>query len=91
MTRHPYPPPSEATHPSRGAIPRTGTAGLKVAADIEPLLRMADLARVLSCSRRVVERMRTAGRLPAPDLYVGNRSPRWMPTTIRDWVERGGQ
>jgi predicted DNA-binding transcriptional regulator AlpA len=52
---------------------------------------MADLARVLNCSRRVVERMRAAGRLPKPDLFVGNRSPRWRPETIRRWIDEQAQ
>ena len=51
-------------------------------------IRMADLARVLNCSRRVVERMRSAGRLPAPDLHIG-KMPRWRPETIREWLEGG--
>jgi predicted DNA-binding transcriptional regulator AlpA len=66
------------------------------AADIEPLLRIAELTRVLNCSRRVVERMRAAGRLPKPDLFVGNRSPRWTAAAIRAWIDgqaqgRGGR
>jgi predicted DNA-binding transcriptional regulator AlpA len=65
--------------------------GLKVAADIESLLRMTDLIRVLNCSRRIVERLRSSGRLPKPDLYVGKRSPRWKPATIRRWIEEGGR
>jgi predicted DNA-binding transcriptional regulator AlpA len=88
MTRRPKPP--AATRPA-GVSKLADATGLKAAADIEPLLRMADLARVLNCSRRVVERMRSAGRLPAPDLYVGNRSPRWKPATLREWIEKGGR
>jgi hypothetical protein len=87
---HAIPPPEAATRPA-GVPKLTDVPGLKGAADLEPLLRTVDLARVLGRSRRVVERLRAAGRLPAPDLYVGNRSPRWKPTTIRDWVEGGGQ
>jgi predicted DNA-binding transcriptional regulator AlpA len=65
--------------------------GLRAATDIEALLRMDDLTRVLNCSRREVERMRSSGRLPKPDLYIGKRSPRWKPETIRQWVERAGR
>jgi hypothetical protein len=87
MTRRPNP--TAATRPG-GVSKLAGVPGLKAAA-IEPLWRMADLARVLNCSRRGVERMRAAGRLPMPDLYVGNRSPRWKPATINAWIERGGR
>jgi hypothetical protein len=58
---------------------------------IEPLLSIDDLIRILGCCRRVIERMRSAGRLPRPDLYVG-RMPRWRYTkTILPWIERGGR
>ena len=46
-------------------------SGSTVATTIEPLLSIADLARVLNVSRRVVERLRSGGRLPSPDLFVG--------------------
>jgi predicted DNA-binding transcriptional regulator AlpA len=83
------PRPEAATMPG-GVVKLADPAVRRAAADLEPLLRMADLARVLNCSRRGVEQMRSAGRLPRPDLHVGNRSPRWRPQTIRDWIERGG-
>jgi predicted DNA-binding transcriptional regulator AlpA len=87
--------------PARQSYPRllhqaklSDVPGLAVACDIEPLLRQRDLTRVLNCSLRVIERMRAAGRLPKPDLYIGNRSPRWRPESIRRWIadqaERGG-
>src|SRR5208337_3032087 len=57
---------------------------------IEPMLSLTDLARILSCSRRLIERMRSAGRLPRPDLHVG-RMPRWRAETIRRWIEAGGR
>ena len=77
-----------ATRPA-GVYKLTDVPGLKGAADIEPLLRMADLARILSCSRRAVERMRAGGKLPRPDLHIG-KMPRWKPATIRAWIEEGG-
>jgi hypothetical protein len=58
--------------------------------DLVPLLRVVDLARLLNCSRREVERMRAAGRVPRPDLYVGLRSPRWRPEVIHRWIEGRG-
>jgi hypothetical protein len=57
---------------------------------IEPMLSIDDLAAILSCSRRLIERMRTAGRVPQPDLHVG-RMPRWRPETIRRWIAEGGR
>jgi excisionase family DNA binding protein len=56
---------------------------------VAPLLSIDDVAEALSCSRRLVERMRSAGKLPKPDLHVG-RMPRWSRETIAKWIERGG-
>jgi predicted DNA-binding transcriptional regulator AlpA len=56
---------------------------------MEPMLGVDDLARVLACGRRTVERMRGAGNLPAPRLRVG-RMPRWEVAAIRQWIARGG-
>jgi predicted DNA-binding transcriptional regulator AlpA len=83
--------PSEPTTSPLGCYPLANVPGLRAAADIEPLLRMTDLARVLNCSRREVERMRSAGRLPRPDLFIGTRSPRWRPATIRAYLEGGSR
>ena len=58
---------------------------------IEPLLSIEDLAAVLNVSRRVVERMRSAGRLPKADLTLGTRIPRWQAATIRAWIAGGGE
>lgn len=66
---------------------------LTLASAIEPMLTIDGLARALSCDRRTIERMRSAGQLPAPDLLIGTgrrRSPRWRPETVRAWIERGG-
>lgn len=51
--------------------------------------RLSDIAKALGVSRRTIERERTAGRFPAPDLHVG-KAPLWQPQTIRRWVEGGG-
>jgi hypothetical protein len=61
------------------------------AAGIEPALKIDDWARALSCSRREVERLRSSGKLPRPDFFVGSRSPRWHASTARRWLERGGR
>jgi predicted DNA-binding transcriptional regulator AlpA len=62
--------------------------GLTLAAAIEPLLSIRDLAEILNVSRRVVEGLRSNGRLPKPDLTIG-KMPRWKAATIRAWIERG--
>jgi hypothetical protein len=54
---------------------------------IEPMLVIDDLATIFSCSRRLVKRMKSAGRLPAPDVIIG-RGPRWCPATIKAWVDQ---
>jgi predicted DNA-binding transcriptional regulator AlpA len=53
---------------------------------IEPLLSLEDLCRILGCSRRKVETMKSSGRLPVPDLHIG-RLPRWKPASIRAWLD----
>jgi len=60
--------------------------GVTTASEIEPMLVFDDLPRVLSCSRRTVERLRASGKFPKPDLLIGTgsrKSPRWKPETIR--------
>lgn len=56
---------------------------------LEPMIGINEIARLLACSRRLVERMRSAGKLPKPDLHVG-RMPRWNRKTIAAWIARGG-
>jgi predicted DNA-binding transcriptional regulator AlpA len=96
MIRRPQPPtasgadlmPEGVRHFSE---PRTA---LPVAApptdSLAPLLSVADLARVLNGSRRTIERLRAAGKLPRPDLHIGTM-PRWKAETIRCWIEGGGK
>jgi hypothetical protein len=57
---------------------------------IESMLSLDDLAVILKCSRRWLERERSAGRVPKPDFMAG-RCPRWKPETIRRWIEGGGR
>ena len=51
--------------------------------------RLAELATLLGISRRTLERERSAGRFPRPDLNIG-KSPLWSPATIQRWIEGGG-
>jgi hypothetical protein len=57
---------------------------------IEPLLSLDDLAVILKCSRRWIERERSAGRIPKPDIQLG-KCPRWRVETIRRWIGRSGK
>ena len=53
-------------------------------------IRLDEVAALLGISRRVLERERSAGRFPRPDMTIG-RMPLWKPETIRAWVEGGGR
>jgi predicted DNA-binding transcriptional regulator AlpA len=64
------------------------TSGRTLAASLEPLLSLDDVAKLLSVSRRWLERERAAGRVPKPDFMVG-RCPRWRAATIRRWIGEG--
>jgi predicted DNA-binding transcriptional regulator AlpA len=58
--------------------------------DVPPADRLAwrldDIAQSLGISRRALERERSAGRFPRPDLTIG-RMPLWKPETVRRWIE----
>ena len=77
MIRKPSPP-SEAP---------TSAVALGVSARMT--LRLAELAEALGVSRRTLERERSAGRFPPPDLAIG-KAPLWKPETIRAGIEGGG-
>jgi len=47
--------------------------------------RLNDLVALLGVSRRLLERERSAGRLPKPDRTIG-RVLLWRPETIREWL-----
>src|SRR5262249_2866771 len=67
------------------AIERAGNK-----ARFEPLAyRLDELADALGVSRRAIERERSAGRVPPPDLHIG-KMPLWRVETIRHWLEGGG-
>lgn len=51
--------------------------------------RIEDIVKALGVSRRAIERERSAGRFPRPDLTIG-RMPLWRPETISRWLEGGG-
>ena len=51
-------------------------------------LRLDEVAEAIGVSRRVLERERSAGRMPKPDLRIG-KMPLWRPETIRQWIGEG--
>ncbi len=52
-------------------------------------LRLDEVADAIGLSRRVIERARSAGRFPKPDLAIG-KMPLWRPETVRGWLDGGG-
>ena len=48
-----------------------------------------ELAAVIGVSRRSIERDRSAGRFPKPDMKIGKR-PLWRVETIQEWIKGGG-
>ena len=81
---------SVCPEPSPDAVPR-GTAATKAPPAVGRLTwRLDDVAEALGISRRALERERSAGRFPRPDLTIG-RMPLWRPETIRTWIEGGGR
>lgn len=51
------------------------------------LLKIDDVARSLSISRRTLERMIAASGFPSADKRIG-RMPRWRPETVDAWINR---
>ncbi len=72
-------PRADAPKSKANAVDRLAAAGL------DPMLCLDDIATLLLVSRRAIERLKAAGKLPKPDLTIG-RMPRWKPETIRRWI-----
>jgi hypothetical protein len=68
---------SESSSPSQESLPA------------KLVFSLSDVARVLSVCRRTIERERSAGRFPKPDLHIGKR-PLWSRETIHAFVSGGG-
>jgi hypothetical protein len=65
---------------------------------IKPLLTVDDLCALLQISRRTLERMRSVGTAPAPDVTLGMigkrgqaRHPRWKAESVIAWLEGGAK
>jgi predicted DNA-binding transcriptional regulator AlpA len=48
-------------------------------------LRLDEVAAALGVSRTLVDRERSAGRFPPPDLHL-SKTPLWTPDTLRRWL-----
>jgi hypothetical protein len=64
-------------------------------AAIDPRMRrrtygIGELAHALGVSRRSIEREKSAGHLPEPDLVIGKR-PLWRVESIDAWIGKGGR
>jgi predicted DNA-binding transcriptional regulator AlpA len=82
-------PSQEAPRPTRAISLADSRSSADVAVG-RLTLRLDELAAALGVSRRAIERERSAGRFPKPDLIIG-RMPLWRPETIRSWIEGGGR
>jgi predicted DNA-binding transcriptional regulator AlpA len=76
--------PRPSNDPAAGHLP-----GVQRLSESALTWRLDAIAKALGVSRRTLERERSAGRFPPPDLSIG-KMPLWRPETIRRWVERGG-
>ena len=74
----------------RQSLPAAATHEAPPPAAPRLALRLDEVARALGISRRAIERERSAGRFPRPDLTIG-RMPLWRPETIRGWIDGGGR
>ncbi len=93
MSRPPKPAPTPAI-PEAIDDPSARDADLRKGVAAPPpgrlALRLDELAASLGISRRTLERERSAGRFPPPDLHIG-KCPLWRPETVRRWIDGGGR
>ncbi|WP_435009927.1 helix-turn-helix transcriptional regulator [Tundrisphaera lichenicola] len=81
-------------HPKQGPVAESGDRSVRGILDSHLAgrltLRLDELAKAIGVSRRTIERERSAGRFPAPDIKVG-KAPLWKPETILKWIDGGGR
>ena len=65
-----------------------GTPAVPIAERL--LYRLDEIAGLVGVSRRTIERQRSAGRFPQPDLRIG-KTPLWKPATVQKWIDSAGQ
>ena len=66
---------------------RMADSGKQPGNDGAPLMTVADLARRLSLSARIVRRHDLAGKIPQA-LRIGG-ALRWRPAEIQEWIDEG--
>lgn len=52
----------------------------------EPLMTVQDLGKHLQVNRRTVYSWIQSGKIPRPDIDIGNVK-RWRPRTIEEWID----
>jgi predicted DNA-binding transcriptional regulator AlpA len=87
MTPRPPRQPAPAEPPPKSTAAETDHHAVPIADRLT--WGLDDLTALTGLSRRTLERERSAGRLPKPDLKVGKRVL-WTPATIRRWLAEGG-
>ncbi len=80
MSRRSKPAPIEPTCPEANPTSPEERWALRLT------LRLAEVAEALGISRWTLERERSAGRFPSPDLKIG-KAPLWRPESIRAWID----
>jgi predicted DNA-binding transcriptional regulator AlpA len=83
----------------RPAVPDPGPVVLLESSDRRPeaaspaverlAYRLDEVARALGVSRRLIERQRSAGQFPQPDVRIG-RAALWTRQSLVEWIARGG-
>jgi predicted DNA-binding transcriptional regulator AlpA len=77
------------THPDRRE-PASEAAGPPARPAVDRMaLRPKDLETAIGVDERTIQRWRSSGRFPKPDIAIG-RTLLWRTETIRDWLARGG-
>jgi predicted DNA-binding transcriptional regulator AlpA len=51
--------------------------------------RIYEVAAAIGVSRRTIERERSAGHFPQPNLHIG-KAPLWTREAIDRWIKQGG-
>jgi predicted DNA-binding transcriptional regulator AlpA len=72
-------PPREPRSAARKRRPDTGAPIMRLA------LRLDEIAGACGISRRTLDRLRSAGKFPAPSRIVG-KIPLWSVDAIEDWL-----
>lgn len=73
-----------------GHAPRSSREGRTVPLSERLTWGLDDIAELTGLNRRTLERLRSAGKFPPPDLRIGKRVL-WRPETVRRWIEGGGR